>query len=45
MRTAQASLRTCFKFPPTQTGAVQKMELIPEGGDGLLRKQADPSDC
>lgn len=39
MRTEQASLRTCFKFPPTQTGAVQKMESIPEGGDGILRQQ------
>lgn len=44
MRAAQESLRTPFKFPPTQTGAVQKMEPIPEGGDGLVRQQADHSD-
>lgn len=45
MRTAQESLRTRFQFPPTQIGAVQRKEPIPEGGDGLIRQQADCSDA
>lgn len=45
MRIAQESPRTHSKLPPTQTGAVQRMEPIPEGGDGLIRQQVDRSDA